>query len=66
MNFSVRLNFKLDFSNLLSDIRNNKLEWTKHGHNMPTSVLPDFYDREIKKIFNTETDTKIYIHNLLP
>lgn len=64
--FYLTLNFKFNFSNLLSEIKENRLEFKKHDHNMPTAILPDFYANEIKKIINTEPETKIYVHNLLP
>lgn len=66
MNFFLKLNFKLNFTELLTEIRANKLEWIKHGHNMPTAVLPELYSNEIKKIINLEEETQIYVHNLLP
>lgn len=66
MSFFLKLNFRLDFSLLLNDIKSDKFVWSKHEHNMPTALLSKIYDREIKKIINTEEDTKIVIHNLLP
>ena len=66
MNFFLKLNFQLYFSQLLIDIKNDKFEWVKHGHNMPTCILSEIYQQEINKIINIEKNTKIYIHNLLP
>lgn len=66
MSFFQTLNFKLDLSELFNDIKKNNLTWKIHGHNMPTAVLPEFYENELRKIINIEENRKIYVHNLLP